>query len=145
MRSSLQPINGITRAGDRRRAGFTLAEVLAALAFMAIVLPVIIQGLAIAGRAGTVAERKSEAARVAERILNENIITTNWNQSSLSGVATEGLREFHWTLQNEAWTENPMRLLTVEVKYNVQGTEYSVQLSTLADSSTAFSTTGAQR
>ena len=34
-----------------RRAGFTLAEVLAALAFMAIVIPVAVQGLRIASRA----------------------------------------------------------------------------------------------
>ena len=33
-----------------------------------------------------------------------------------------------------------MRLLTVEVKYSVQGNEYSVHLSTLADGSTPFST-----
>jgi type II secretion system protein I len=132
MKSNRRPTTG---ASDRR-AGFTLAEVLAAMAFLAIVVPVIIQGLSLASRAGEVAERKGVAARVAERVLNESIVTTNWNQSALSGTVTEGAREFAWTLRNEAWSENPMRLLTVEVKYSVQGREYTVQLSTLADGET---------
>ena len=52
----------------RRRAAFTLAEVLAALLFMAIVIPVALEGLRIASLAGQVGERKAAAARVAERV-----------------------------------------------------------------------------
>src|SRR5437660_12779604 len=52
----------------KRSAAFTLAEVLAALAFMAILIPVVIECLNIASRAGEVAQRKTEAARVAERL-----------------------------------------------------------------------------
>src|SRR5687768_16071405 len=99
-----QRISGFTPAGNQPRAGFTLAEVLAAMAFMAIVVPVLIQGLGLASRAGEVAERKTAAARVADRILNESIVTMNWNQSSSSGTVTEGVREFNWTLRNEAWS-----------------------------------------
>ena len=62
-----------TSAPPRGVDAFTLAEVLAALVFMAIVIPVAMQGLHIAGRAGAVAERKREAVRVAERVLNENL------------------------------------------------------------------------
>jgi len=126
----------------RRAAAFTLAEVLAAMAFLAILIPVIAECLSIASRAGEVAERKTEAARVAERILNENIVTTNWNnQTSQSGTVSEGIREFDWTLNNEAWSQDPMRLLTVQVKYTVQGKEYTVQLSTIADGSFSSSMT----
>src|SRR6266567_846947 len=64
---------------DFRQAAFTLAEVLAALLFMAIVIPVALEGMHVASRAGSVAVRKREAARVAERILNESLVTTNWN------------------------------------------------------------------
>ena len=42
---------------------FTLAEVLAALMFMAIVIPVAVQGLRVSSRAGALAERKREAVR----------------------------------------------------------------------------------
>src|SRR5437016_7005329 len=89
-------------------AAFTLAEVLAALLFMAIVIPVALQGLRIASRAGEVAERKGQAARVAERILNENIITTNWTQAIQSGTVDEGGRSYTWNLRNEAWDKDNM-------------------------------------
>src|SRR2546425_815074 len=71
-------------------SGFTLAEVLAALVFMAIVIPVAVEGLQIANRAGQVAVRKGEAMRVADRILNESIVTTNWSKSGQSGSVIEG-------------------------------------------------------
>jgi type II secretory pathway pseudopilin PulG len=126
---------------SKRSAAFTLAEVLAAMAFMAILIPVIVECVQIATRAGEVAQRKNEAARVAERILNESIVTTNWNQSAQNGTVEDGMRQFNWTLQNEPWNQDPIRLLTVDVKYNVQGKEYSVQLSTLADGSFSSSMT----
>jgi hypothetical protein len=82
--------------------------------------------------------RKSEAALVAERILNENIVTTNWNRSSQSGSMQQGLREFRWTLRNEPWNEdanqNAMRLVSVEVSFTAQGRDYPVRMSTLVDS-----------
>lgn len=119
----------------RSQAGFTLAEVLAAMLFMAIVIPVAVQGLRVASLAGTVAERKTRAARVAERILNESLVTTNWSKSSQSGTLEDGDREFRWTLRNETWSQEgnlyAPRMLTVEVKYAVQGQDYSVRLSTL--------------
>jgi type II secretory pathway pseudopilin PulG len=148
-------------AGSGRRgcSAFTLAEVLAALLFMAIVIPVAVEGLHVASQAGEVARRKSEAARVAERILNESIATTNWN-SSQSGTVTEGIREFRWRLDTGTWnqadtnqpatttaqgqavsaqpvvtqaasSQTPMNLLSVEVSYTVQDHDYSVRLSTL--------------
>ena len=101
---------------------------------MAIVIPVAMQGLRISSRAGELAERKREAARVAERILNESIVTTNWSKSASSGVVQEGDREYRWSLRNESWTQSTMKLLSVEVAFPVQGEDYTVQLSTLANS-----------
>lgn len=131
------------RAGALRRryhdSGFTLAEVLAALMFMAIVIPVAVEALQIASRAGEVAVRKSEAARVAERILNETLVTTNWNRSFQNGTVVEGDRQFRWTLRNDSWNQDPnqtaMQILSVEVLYAVQNRDYSVRMSTLVDSS----------
>lgn len=120
-------------------AAFTLAEVLAALLFMAIVIPVAIEGMSIASRAGTVAVRKGEAARVAQRLLAESLVTTNWNQSVQGGTLTEGQREFTWTMRSDLWnqdpTQNVMRQLAVEVKFTVQNQPYTVRMSTLVDSS----------
>jgi hypothetical protein len=119
-------------------AGFTLAEVLAALLFMAIVVPVAMQGMHVAALAGTVGERKGEAVRVAQRILDDAIVMTNWSATTQGGDLREGIRPFRWTLHNEAWSvdlnQNVIRLLTVEVFFNAQDREYSVRLSTLIDS-----------
>ena len=115
-----------------------MAEVLAAMLFMAIVIPVALQGMRIASRAGVVAERKREAARVAESLLNELIVTTNWSKSATSGTVREGDREFRWSARNETWNatgvENTLQQLSVEVTFPVQGQDYSVHVSTLANS-----------
>jgi type II secretory pathway pseudopilin PulG len=123
-----------TSAVPRGVDAFTLAEVLAALVFMAIVIPVALQGLQIASRAGTVAERKREAARVAERVLNESIVATNYVQAVSSGTVLEAEREYRWTLRTEAWTESAMQILSVEVTFPVQGQDYTVPMSTLVNS-----------
>jgi type II secretory pathway pseudopilin PulG len=125
---------------SRRCYGFTLAEVLAALAFLAILIPVVVECLTIASRAGEVAERKAQAARVAANVLNESIVTTNWAQSSQNGTVEDGTQQYKWTLESDPWNQDPMRVLTVDVKYSVQGKDYSVQLSTLVDGSTLNST-----
>jgi type II secretory pathway pseudopilin PulG len=118
-----------------QRAGFTLAEVLAALMFMAIVIPVALQGLKIANTAGQVAVRKAEATRVADRLLSESIVTTNWNKPGLSGSVQEGAHQFRWLLRNDTWNQDPMRVLSVQVTFAVQGQDYDVRLSTLVDNS----------
>lgn len=122
-------------AGDRRRAGFTLAEALAAMAFLAIVIPVAVKAIQVANLAGQVAERKSVAARVADRLMNEMVVTGQWKQSASSGVAEEGARQFRWNLQSRSWDKDTLRLLTMQVTYQVQGKDYDVRLSTLVDSS----------
>ena len=78
---------------------------------MAIVIPVALEAMHVASRAGTVAARKGEAARVAQRLLTENLVTTNWNQSAQSGTLTEGQRQFRWTMRTDPWTQDPSRTL----------------------------------
>ena len=111
---------------------------LAALLFMAIVIPVAVGGLRVASLAGEVAARKSEAVRVAERLLNESIVTTNWNKSLQNGTVVEGNRQFAWTLRTDTWsqdgTQYAPRLLSVEVAYSAQDRDFVVRLHTLAPS-----------
>src|SRR5512138_3905313 len=130
----MEPAMKLRRANNR---GFSLAEVLAAMVFMAIVIPVAISGLGVASRAGEVAVRKSEASLLAERILNENVVTTNWNQSVQSGTLRQGRHDFRYTVRAENWNEDPnqnsMRLLSVEVIFSAKGSDYQVRLSTLVD------------
>ena len=114
--------------------GFTLVEVLAALVFMGILLPVTVRAVRVASQAGQVGERKAVAARVAERVLNEMLVTGGLRQSSASGRIEERHRFYQWTLRSETLTEDRMSLVTVRVTYDVQGKEYDVSLSTLFDS-----------
>ena len=130
-----RPTQSGTSCAKRGRAGFTLAEALAALAFMAIVIPVAVQGLKVANLSGQVAERKGEAMLVAERVLNESMITTNWLKSLQSGTIDAQNRQYRWLIRNEPWLQDPMRVVSVQVRYTVQGQEYDVVLSTLADTS----------
>jgi len=109
-----------------------LAEVLAALAFMAIVIPVAVEGLRIANTVGQVGQRKEIATRLADRTLNELLVTGQW-RTSHGGAVQEGATEYRWTMRSEPWPEDTMRLLTVQVFFPVQGKEYDVQLSTLID------------
>ena len=122
-----------SRCANRRRAGFTLAEVLAALAFMAIVIPVAVQGVQVASRAGQVGARKAVAVRIADRVLNELEATGQLLTGAQSGVVREGDREFPWTIQSQPWLDAQLNQITVRVTYQVQGQEFDVRLTTLVD------------
>ena len=116
-------------------------EVLAALLFLAIVIPTAVQALHVATLTGEVAARKSVAARVADRVLNESIVMTNWTSGSQNGTVTEGAVDYRWSLTSQTWPHDSMQLLTVEVKYPAQGRDFSVKMSTLAAPLTAGMTT----
>lgn len=134
-----------TATNCNRASGFTLVEVLAALLFMAIVIPTAVEALHMATLSGEVAIRKNAAARVADRILNESIVTTNWNSGTQSGTVTEGASDYRWTLTSQTWPQDSMQLLTAEVKYSAQGKDYSVKLSTLANPQTLNGTMNLQQ
>ena len=117
----------------RRSQAFTLAEVLAAMLFLAIVIPAAVEAMHLASLAGEVAARKGAAARVADRILNESLVMTNWNNGMQSGTTSEGTLELRWTLTSQSWPQDPvMQVVTSEVKFSAQGKDYSVKLDTLA-------------
>ena len=131
----------------RNRAAFTLAEVLAAMLFLAIVIPVAVEALHVSSLAGEVAARKGAAARIADRVLNESLVTTNWTGSAQNGTVSEGAIDYRWTLSAQNWpqaqTQNPasslnstisMEMLTAQVTFQAQGKDYSVKLNTLANS-----------
>jgi Tfp pilus assembly protein PilV len=125
-----------SQAARRRLHAFTLAEVLAAMLLLAIVIPAAVEALHVSSLAGEVAARKGAAARIADRILNESLVTTNWNNGAQNGTASEGILDFRWTLTSQPWPADAMQLLTAEVTYQAQGKNYSVKLSTLANAQT---------
>ena len=108
---------------------------LAAMLFMAIVIPVALKGFQIASRAGAVAGRKGVAVQLAESKLNELIVTGQWHNSGQGGACGPQWPGYQWTMKNEAWngdaTLNSLRQITVEVTYPVQNQSYNVRLSTV--------------
>ena len=125
----------------RRASAFTLVEVLAALMFMAIVIPVAVDALRVASLSGEFATRKAEAARVADEVLNESIVTTNWN-SVVNGTVIENGHEFRYTVNSQSWPhDSTMQLLTAEVTFSTGGRQCSVRLDTLVNPVSASPTT----
>ena len=117
----------------RRIGAFTLAEVLAALTFMAIVIPVAIEGIRVASQAGQVGLRKATAARVAERVLAEWLVSSRTQSAQQRGTIREESFDYRWSIRTEPWNQDTMRLATAEVLFTVQGREYDVRVATLID------------
>jgi type II secretory pathway pseudopilin PulG len=130
---SCKPLIQRRRGARAQIRAFTLAEVLAALVFMAIVIPVAIEGLRVASLAGEVSQRKSVAARLADRVLNELIITGQYQSGSQRGVINEGTQQYSYVVRSQPWTEDALLQVTVDVTYSAQGKPYDVILSTLVD------------
>ena len=130
------PARSDRRLARRLARAFTLMEVLAAMLFMAVVIPVALHGVRIASRAGEVGQRKAVAARVCERVINELLVTGQYMQSSQNGIIEEGAKEYNWVMNVDQWEYGTLRLMTVQVTYLVQNQEYEVHLSTLVDTTT---------
>lgn len=114
--------------------GFTFVEVLAAMLFMAIVIPVTFEGITLANRIGVKAARKRVAAELAAQKLNESVVTESWRSGDEAGDFEDEQPGYRWEVSAEDWTDDTMRMLTARVYYKVQEQEYSEELSTLVDS-----------
>ncbi|MEY4939398.1 MAG: hypothetical protein RIQ93_1133 [Verrucomicrobiota bacterium] len=125
-----------TGSFDPGRRGFTLAEVLAALLFMAILIPVTMEGVSVASRAGTLGQRKATAMRIAERVLDEQIVSGQIGTGVPYGSTVEADTTYPWSLKSDPWTEDTaisLTLVTVRVEFSVQGRVYDVAATTLYD------------
>ena len=104
---------------------------------MAIVIPVAMDGMSVASRAGILGQRKATAMRVAERMLNELTIEMQTQQSTSSGSVADGDTTYAWTMRTENWPEDAMQQMTVSVTFLVQGNSYEVSVTTLLPSTDA--------
>jgi type II secretory pathway pseudopilin PulG len=139
MRSRLRPTS--------RNAAFTFVEILAALLFLALVVPAIVGALGVANRASVAAERSALAGELAQNKLNEFLVGDTWQNPPFTNGDFEGAYPgYRWEMTQESWTGDPvntgMTALHVDVHYTVQGEDRTVRLSTLVYAATATSTTG---
>ncbi len=127
-----------------RRAGFTFVEVLAAMLFLAIVVPAIVTALTLSNRASEMTDRGTTAGQLAENKLNEMLIGNAWQgASSTGGDCGADFPGYRWELTQEPWEGDSaaaMTQLKVSVLFQTQGTEHSVTLTTLVNTQTATAT-----
>lgn len=126
-----------SRLRVRSCSAFTFAEVLAALVFLAILIPAVMQGITIASRVSVMAERSAIASGLAQNKLDELTINDAWTAAEASGDFGADWTGYRWETTQSTWDMGTMTVLAVKVFYPVQGQENSVSLSTLVYSATA--------
>ena len=133
-----------------RDGGFTFVEVLAALTFLAILVPTLLGALSVSNRASVMAERSAVAGQLAENKLNELMVDNTWASAESRGdFGNDYPGGYRWELKQGQWdvgtagssTLNGMTELTLDVFFTVQGHEHSIRLATLASQQTTSSST----
>lgn len=115
----------------RRQAGFTFAEILAAMLFLGLVIPTALQAIRISSDAGTMASRRAVATRLGDALLTELAITDQWRGGTQSGQFDPPYQDYRWEIRSENWTEQGMLQLSLAVTFRVRERAAQVLLSTL--------------
>jgi type II secretion system protein I len=114
----------------RRSRGFTLLEVLATLLLMAIVLPVVMNGITLATGAGGVAASKVDAATLAEGKLNELAASPSQLESGhQEGDFGEDHPGYQWTADVDSRDTNLLEV-SVQVQWEAMGRKRALTLTT---------------
>jgi prepilin-type N-terminal cleavage/methylation domain-containing protein len=120
--------------------GFTLPEVLAALVFVGIVLPVVMRGLTVSMQASSAARHRVEAAQLAKQKLDEFLIVRDPSSFiSATGDFGTGWNEYTWTSRAQLG-EDGVYDVTVTVAWLEQSQQKSFALSTMIYPSTTTTT-----
>lgn len=115
----------------RGTGGFTFVEILAAMVFLGILMPVVIGALLLSNRASEVAERSGVAAQLAENRLAELQLADAWTTAGASGDFAADHPGYRWELTKTDWQAGTMTELQLSVFFLVQSREDSVRLATL--------------
>jgi prepilin-type N-terminal cleavage/methylation domain-containing protein len=124
MRNSLLSAHGA-------RTGFTLVEILATLALVAIILPVAMSGISLALGVADLSRRQTEAASLAQTKMAEIVAGQLWQSASLAGDFAPDRPEYRWTSQVTDYQGTQLKQLDVQVLWNHKNRERNVTLSTL--------------
>ena len=127
-----------------RRSAFTFVEVLAAMAFLGILIPVLVSALHLSSGVGETAERSTIAAQLGENRLNELTLGDAWSSAQSGGDFGTDFPGYRWELKKTDWQTGAMTELVMDVFFTVQGRELDVRLSTLVNESLSTATTTTQ-
>ena len=128
---------------ENARAAFTFVEILAALIFLAILLPAVFEGITLANRASVLAERQAVAVELTQNKLAELTLDDTWTSADPRGDFGPDWPGYRWESTQTAWDMDTMTVLTVQTFFPVQGREQSLSLSTLVSSTASTLTTTA--
>lgn len=125
---------------NSKSRAFTLPEVLAALVFVGIVLPVVMRGVTVSMQAGRAARHRVEAAQLAKQKIDEFLVVRDpTGFISATGDFGTGWEEYRWTSKAQLGDDGVYDV-TVSVDWVEQATEKSFSLSTMIYPSTVTST-----
>lgn len=125
----------------RLQSGFTFVEILAALVFLGILLPVVVSALTLSNRAAVIAERSAVAVRLGENRLNELTLGNAWTSADARGEFGSEWPGFRWEFSRADWEAGDMTELAMNVFFPVQGKEHVLHLSTLVSETSQVQTT----
>jgi type II secretory pathway pseudopilin PulG len=132
------------RRAGQRAGGFTLIEALATIAVMMIVIPVLLQGFALADGIALATQQTADATALAQSTMEELIATQNWQLGSTAGEETINATKYQWDAMLSAYeTDQNVQTLTLTVYWERRGVPRSVALTTIVylPGSTVSSTT----
>lgn len=116
----------------RHARGFTLIEALAAMAMIAVVLPVVMQGISIAIGLSSHARHQAEAATLAKMKLDELIVLNQLDGSVTQGDFGEDFPGYQWTVDITTWpADASLTEATLTVTWTARNREQQVQITTL--------------
>lgn len=117
-------------AGKR---GFTLVEILATFVLIAVILPVVMEGLSLSMKLGSKSKRQIEAGALAETKLTELLLSGDYDDGDQSGEFDTEDINYKWSLEVEDWEgEDSMQQLIMTVDWtNGSKLNHSVSLTTL--------------
>jgi prepilin-type N-terminal cleavage/methylation domain-containing protein len=128
-----------SRARQHPRRGFTLIEVLVTILFMAIVLPPVMQGIALSNRVGHSAQRRTEAATLGQSKLAEiaqNITTGQQQSGNSTGDFGSDFPSYHWESTVQDWPQDStsagIQQIDLKIIWTEGGHEESLTLTTIA-------------
>jgi prepilin-type N-terminal cleavage/methylation domain-containing protein len=125
----------IRRCGRKiAQRGFTLVEILATFVLIAIIIPVVMEGISLSIKLGVKSKRQAEAGALAETRLAEMLLSGDYDNGKQSGdFETDGL-DYTWSLEVKDWEkEGSMQQLIMTVDWTDSlGMDHSVELATLA-------------
>lgn len=121
-----------TPTTGHRFAAFTLIESLVALAMLAVILPIAMEGISLAISLSSQARNQAEAAGLARMKLDELVTTGQWNGgASLEGDFGEDWPSYKWSAAVTSWQDGSMSELDVTVTWSARQRQQSVVMTTL--------------